>query len=365
MQQLEATFALRLNGVSFDGWTGISVTRSLERMSGEFTVEMGRQKKDGDIFLTDTACAPGASATVEIDGNVVLDGYADNVQFAYDGYSFRVTAQGRDKTGDLIDCAATVNGPFEFRNIKLDAAIRKVLKPFGIPLTVATDIGASFNRLAIEPGESAFDFIERACRFRGVMPVSDGIGGLVLVKPSGEKSPGTLAYGFNILRGDVALDERELYSLYCVKGQAEAVSDETTASEIASPEAKVTDSNIKRYRPKVIVGENQAYDMTLKERAAWESKMSKARSKRATYLVAGWYADAANRILWKPNTLVSVIDPASGINREMLIIAVNYTRDNNGTKASLEVGIPDIFDIPAMKDTSGDGASTLWAGDHD
>lgn len=354
-------FVVYLDGTAYEYWTEMDVTRSIERMSGEFRLKLTRKDTKKDIYL-DGSINTGAAVRIEIAGQTVLDGWVDDVKFNYDARDSAIEVTGRDKTGDLIDCAAATNGKYEFTNMKLDAIVRKIIEPYGLTLTVATEVGEVFPRFAIQPGESAFDCIDRACKFRQVLAVSDGIGGIVLVKPSEEKSPGRLVYGENILKGDVLFDAKELFSLYIIKGQAEPVDAETEAAVTASPEARSVSTVVKRYRPKVIVGENQGYDMTLKERAAWEKKMAEARSRRATFTVQGWYADATGAKLWKPNTLVNVKDKPSGLARDMLITGVSFSRSNAGTITTLDLAMPESFDLPAQKDDSSNN-STLWAAD--
>jgi prophage tail gpP-like protein len=354
------TFGLRLGGDLYEGWTEISVTRDLTRMSGEFSLQLSRKTATGEI----PQVTPGRAAAVEIDGNPILKGWLDVKGGGYDKSRMDLTVTGRDKLGDLIDCAATVDGPFEYNKMPLDKVVARICKPFGIE--VKSDLGTVpiIKRFAIQPGESAFDFIERACRASGVLPVSDGIGGLVLTRPASERSPGALVYGQNILSADVTIDATERHSLYVVKGQAEAADGGTDAKQMAGAEGRVTDTEVTRYRPKVLVGENQGYSGTLKDRALWERKADRARGTKATYVTQGWYATA--KTLWKPNTLVKVTDPILDINRDLLITGITFSRGAQGTLTRLELALPEAFDIDtkAAKDDSGKGTDTLWADDN-
>lgn len=357
-------FTLRLDGQPWTTWTDINVTRALDRASGEFSVSFGMNRAEGSLSL-DGGLRTGMTADVEIDGQVVLSGYVRAVGYAYDAVSFGISVDGRDRAIDLLDCAAVVDGAHEFYNETLASVIAKIAKPFGIPVSVETDTGKPFARLAVQPGETANDFIERACRYRGVLCVSDGIGGLVVVKPGTEKSKGILIYGDNILSGDVQHDDSELFSVYVVKGQAEPQADDIDVAPSVSASARVSDGNVKRYRPKVIVAENQGYDLTLAERAAWEKKIASARAKKATYSVRGWYADAAAKALWKPNTLVTVIDERAQLfKREMLINGVSFRRSAAGTTTQLDLALPGAFDIPAEdEDASSKNGTTIWVSD--
>lgn len=360
MDSATPSFGLRLGGVLYAGWTEMSVGRDLSRMSGEFSMRLARKSADGGVPQTE----PGRAAVVEIDGAAVLKGWLDVKSVAYDSARIELTIVGRDRVGDLIDCAATVDGPFEYNGLPLDAVVTRICQPYGVAVRSELKAVPVIKRLAIQPGESAFDFIERACRAYGVLPVSDGIGGLVLMMPASERSPGELTFGHNILSAEVSVDASERHSLYVVKGQAEAVDgDNADGGHVAAGEGRITDPEVTRYRPKVLVGENQGYSGTLKERAAAERKADRARGTRAGYTVQGWYA--AGTTLWKPNTLVKVNDPMAMLERDMLIAAVTFSRGAQGTTTRLDLALPEAFDIDTKAAAkSGDGTSTLWADDN-
>ena len=337
-------FILRLDGNPLKGWKEIEVKRSIERASAAFSLKAIDDIKSPWLFGSPKA---GAPCTVEIDSQMILDGYIDNGESSYNAKTRQITLSGRDRVGDLIDCAASVDGPFEFNNQKLDKILQKILEPFDIPLTIAVqDVGIPFKRFSIQPGETAFEAIERACRYRAILPISDGIGGLVLTKPGITKAPASLSFGENILSGQAVRDQRDRFSLYVVKGQAEG-GDFSSVKETSEPEGRAEDEEISRYRPTVITAEAQGYDLTLEERAKWQVQFNKARSKPVTYNVQGWYA--AGQDLWKPNTLVKVKDPILKNDQEFLIISVTYKRSDSTTTTALELIDPLAFDLPAEK----------------
>lgn len=356
-------FTVNLGGANYIGWTSFSIGRTMEQGSGEFDLALTRRKNEEDLYV-DGSVAAGMPIQIALGGEVYLDGFIGALGYSYDARSSSIRATGGDKIMDLVQCAAAVDGKFEFTNLTLDAAVAKVLQPYNIQLTVEADMGAAFQRLAIQPGEKAFEFIERLCRQRSVLPLSDGIGGLILTKPGNAKSDGRLVYGDNILRGDVSIDEAEMFSVYVVKGQAEPVyaNEEDVAGSVQAS-GRMTDTLITRYRPTVLIGENQGYDMSLKERALWERKMARARSRRASYTVAGWHTDQASANLWRLNTLVPVQDERAGLHREMLIAGLRFNYAiGTGKTTQIELVMPEAFDISAEVQDK-EGASTVWVAD--
>lgn len=346
--QSDPVFSLNINGKVWDNWEAMTFGRTMDRMGGNFTATLSLKPEEGMISST---IRPGLPVKVLIDDQEVLDGYVDAASHSYTDKSADISLAGRDKTGDLVDCAASVNGPFEFTNQKLEKVIDHILKPYGIPLTVDVKTGEAFGRVAIQPGETAFAFIERICRYRAVLPVSDGIGGMVLVKPAQIRSPGQLEYGVNIKAGDVKFDWSQRFSLYVVKGHAEGF-DETSADDVAEPEGRASDPQVTRYRPTVIIAEKQGYNQTFKERAVWQRNTHRARGNTASYRVTGWYADADKKKLWTLNTIVRVKDPARTIDRDMLITGLSFERGPSGTTTLIELSAPEAYELIAEKQPS-------------
>lgn len=345
----DPTFSIKLNGAAYIGWKDISISRSIERMSGTFDVSLtGRP----DNTYIDNQLIPGTPVEVLINNSPVMVGYIDALKSSYDANRADLSIAGRDKVSDLIDCAATVDGPFEYNGLKLDQILDEILKPYKISVSYLADTGVAFKRIAIQPGETAFEFIERLCRYRSLLPISDGLGGLLITKPGTEKSKGKLVYGQNILEGNISLDNTNRFSLIVVKGQEEGSAD-NSASDVAGAEGRATDSLVTRYRPKVITGENPDSSLSLTERAKWESSKDRARSVSASYKVQGWTTDGQDD-LWKINTIVPVVDAVRGLSRDMLIKDISLNRSISGTTTSLELVLPEAFDLPAESEPTDD-----------
>ncbi len=346
-------FSIALDSGVWTGWTEIEISRSIERMGAAARI-IGTQRPDA-LFLNGNL-KPGAFAIARIGARAVLSGFVDAIEQEFWEDRSRTSLSLRDRTGDLVDCAASIDGPFEFSNANLEQIIPRIAKPFGIAVRFLVSSGAPFSRLAIQPGETAYEFIERACRMRAVLPLSDGLGGLIVTKPGGMRAAGSIVYGRNALEGSASLDHTQRFSLYAVKGQAEAL-DESTAAETSGPEGRAVDPLVTRYRPILVIAENQGFDLTLQGRAEWEARFARARSSRARYIVQGWSAGNAGTI-WQPNTIVRVEDPARGLKRDMLIVAVTFSRSERGTTTALDLALPEAFDLPAQREDPGN--DTPW-----
>lgn len=113
------------------------------------------------------------------------------------------------------------------------------------------------------------------------------------------------------------------------------------------------DGEITRYRPMVIIAEDNMTGSTGYQRAMWELKRNKAESQREVVTVQGWEKPGGG--LWLPNELVRLIAPQLGLDGiQRLIVAVNFTLDNqNGTRTVLTLMHRDAFDEPADSAVNG------------
>ncbi|EOG2734038.1 phage baseplate assembly protein, partial [Salmonella enterica subsp. enterica serovar Montevideo] len=112
------TVTLRTDGRLFTGWTSVSVTRSIESVAGYF--ELGVNVPPGTDL---SGLAPGKAFTLEIDGQIVCTGYIDSRRRQMTADSMKITIAGRDKTADLIDCAAVYSGG-QWKNRTLEQIAR-------------------------------------------------------------------------------------------------------------------------------------------------------------------------------------------------------------------------------------------------
>ena len=109
---------------------------------------------------------------------------------------------------------------------------------------------------------------------------------------------------------------------------------------------EVTDSDITRYRPIVIIADDNMTGASGYQRAIWELKRNKAEAQKATVTVQGWQKPDGS--LWLPNEIVMLTAPELGFERQArLIVEVNFTLDGNGTRTLLTLMHRDAFDEPA------------------
>jgi len=327
---------LALGGQRYSGWTALRMTRGIMQIAGGYELTV-TERFDG--LTAPRPIKPGQVASVALGSQTVIQGYVDVVAPDYDKVNHTLTVSGRDATGDLVDCAAIhKSGSWSNRTMAQIAA--DLCAPFKVPVKVLTSVGAPFAHWSIEPGETVMENLDRMARYRGVLLMSDGVGSLLITQPGQYQAPAALVLGENIekARGHSSLQER--FSEYIVKAQ-QMGDDALFGSNAASPSGNALDTAVGRYRPTVILAEDQANVSGCKLRAAWQRTVIAAKAQSIVYTVNGWMAKGK---LWQPNALVPVRDAFMGINETRLISQVDFYLDEGGERTELTVTGRHAFD---------------------
>jgi prophage tail gpP-like protein len=344
------TVELKTGGKLYGGWLRLQASLSIEQMANGFELGISElwtgQDKPWPI-------KPGDACELLFDGEPVITGYVDDTEINYDRQEHGMAIHGRDATGDLVDCAAIYKSG-QWANKKLDAIAGDLCKPFGVGVKVETDVGAAFSSFKIEPGETAFECLDRAARLKAVLLVSDGLGNLVITRAGTQRGGTALVEGVNILQASAKFSWRERFSQVAVMGHGKIDLDTDFSAEHASPVATVKDEAITRYRPHIVIAEDHGDRARFRDRAVWEKNVRAGRGARGSITVQGW-KDGSGKI-WRPNTLVQVTSPMLHLDdAEMLIVGCLFTLDEGGSRTALSIARREAFDL-----ISGIGRSKLF-----
>lgn len=343
MSEAEEAVKLVVRGVEYAGWERLSITRTIEAISGTFQLSLS--EPPGDALSRPVS--EGDPCAIKIGSDTVITGYLDTFDADLDEATHEINAAGRDAAGNLVDCSA-MNRPGEWRNRTALQLVAALCEPFGIAARATTAVGKPFASFKLQEGETAFEAIDRICKARALLPVSDAGGGVVLMR-SGELAPriaAPLTQGINIKRVGGRFSMAERYSEIVVKGQQTQL-DGMTPSQAAGPAASAKDPTVPRYRPLIVISDEEGDGLSLKERATWEVNLRSGRSRRGEVTVQGWRNQTG--ALWSPNTIVPVHAPAARIEREMLITTVRHQLDaDGGSLTTLCLAHPKSFNLVAI-----------------
>ncbi|WP_096989819.1 phage baseplate assembly protein [Escherichia coli] len=343
------TVTLRADGRLFTGWSSVSVTRSIESVAGYF--ELGVNVPPGTDL---SGLAPGKAFTLEIDGQIVCTGYIDSRRRQMTADSMKITIAGRDKTADLIDCAAVYSGG-QWKNRTLEQIARDLCAPYGV--TVRQELTdkestAPFPSFTLDHSETVYEALVRASRARGVLMTSNAAGELVFSRAASTATD-ELVLGENLLTLDFEEDFRDRFSEYTVKGYARAngaEGDDIDAKSIVSRKGTATDSDVTRYRPMIIIADSKITAKDAQARALREQRRRLAKSITFEAEIDGWTRKDGQ--LWMPNLLVTIDASKYAIKTtELLVSKVTLIlNDQDGLKTRVSLAPREGFLVPVESD---------------
>lgn len=355
----------------------------------------------------------GQSVRIEIAGQPILKGWLEAINTRGDEHSLSVTVSGRDRAGDLVDCAAQAQGPGRMDKVRLEAVVGHLSQPFGLTVQTVVDTGAPFEVVAFDSSAKAIDVIEQQSRQRGVLVTSDGLGRILLTKPGTTRAKEDLIYpGGNVRAMEARITQR--FSDHIVKAQGRSRQRGTSAplhpSVAAGRAARIQgmgaheeratcqfgychDGGVGRYRPRVYLartsseqqphlsrsgaelgpilhhsrktrkpGYHKATPPTQAETAPRQDnqpyslddqaawRMRTARAGATAFVYTVPSLTTSQGELWRPNQRVHVRDSINGLEGDMLIGGVTWSINEREMSTKLSVVPPDAYDLTGSAD---------------
>lgn len=346
-----------VNGMSYRGWTDVTVTAALDEAARTFSVEITEQSPlDMAGEFMGWPVVPDDEVQVRLGGQVVVTGVVDSRQASYTFQAHGVQVSGRSKTADAIDGSIDEKGG-EFKKVRLDALAKKLAAEHDIEVTIEGDTGKEFDVVRVQPGETTFELIDRLARQRGFTITDDENGNLVLRKEGEESAPIRLVEGENILSGRATFKGDQKYSKVKVKSQRPRASDDDEEADgeeadgdyFDDIEAEAEDTATKRKRTLVIQAEEPVDKEGAQERADREVAKRKAEAIEAGFTVQGFFSSPGK--LWKPGDRVHVISPMLLLDRVLVVKSLTFKQSfSAGSTTELALTIPE-----ALKSGKGSG----------
>ena len=330
---------VEVGGRSLVGWETVKVSQSIEAISGAFSLTVSHRLPWPII--------PGQSVVVRVGDERLIDGFVDDLSAKTSSTSRTLRVSGRDKTQDLIDCSATLE-PSEFNDLPLVELVAQIAAPFGIEVEDALQNtgpnAALFERFSIQPGETAFSAIERACRARAVLSFTTGNGKVTLANPSTRFADVPLLEGVrgNVKSSTINVRRRQRFSAYTVKSQRRG-SDDGWGETVAEIEGFATDPEITRFRPLLVLAEGSLTFESAQDRAQWEATVRASRASTIDVDVQGWLQSGKGSRLWSINEKVKVRIPSQQVDTLLLIRSLQFQRSGAGTVTKIGLTRTDAY----------------------
>lgn len=333
------TMLLEVNGVQFDNFTAASCEIRLDALSNTFSFEA--VAADG----VELPFKGGEACRVIINNTPVLTGFIEVVEVNYNASEHTIRIQGRDKTGDLLD--SNIDKISDLRApITLKEIIEKIISNIGADIKVIEEVTTEpFSKAqdvaAPEPGDNAFDFIEKYSRKRQVLLTSNGDGNVVITSGSAETALGSIqhiigASDNNVLASSFSFDTTGRYNVYRFASQLNPFALNSAGDigldSVAGQDGGVTDPSVRIGRQLILIAEAPNSDDQNEARAKWEANIRKARGLVYSVTVPGYQVDRTDPSsnLWQINKLHQIVDDYLGKSEPMLCNSVTFTLDNDG-----------------------------------
>jgi prophage tail gpP-like protein len=324
---------VKIGGQTIGGWVGARVTRGVERLPSGFALEF-TELYPGQA--SPAVVTPGLDCTVNLGSDLVLTGYANLYWPHEDTSTHIVRAEARSKTQDLVDCSLAppvALPPWVFHAATIGDAAKKICSHFNIDVT-GDGIDAPLDPkvpFIVNPGETPAELLEYMARTAQVLMYDDPQGRLVFAKVGTKRAGSALVEGVNCEVAEARLSDDQRYSVITVIGQAPLYENDQAHLNV---EASATDSDVKRYRPKLIIMDMPGPDRKwAQQRADWEVARRYGRSKIVDVVVTGWRDEQGG--LWTPNTIVNCNLASCKINQDLLLAEVAWMRNEQGTSSLL------------------------------
>ena len=324
---------LIVNGRAYSSWKSVNVTRSIETLSGSFSLTVSDAAGDVRVREED-------ECKVVVDGQTLVSGFVESRSIRLEANSRDVTFSGYDKAQVLVACSVDV-GRWTWYNTGLLEFARALAQPFGVGVQLARDLklDTPSSKSVVNPGESAFEAIQREAAKAGVLVVSDGNGNILFTRSGTTRASDAIVEGGNILTSSVDYDGAERYSKYVVL--ATRPGDDADSSRFR---AEATDQGVRRQDRVLVIRPSSAMSArAARAHADWQARTRAAQAETVTVTVQGWWQEAKSE-LWAPNLIARVQAPAMGVNGDLLVSEVNYSLDDGGGEVTrLRLVRPDAF----------------------
>ncbi|MBU1229560.1 MAG: phage tail protein [Proteobacteria bacterium] len=361
--------SLKIGGLAWKGWEDVTITRAVDAVSGSFEVALADRWSHDETVLPIAATMPvsiltRASDTPGAQADQLIRGYIDQAKPAFGATDHKIAISGRDASADLVDCAA-VHKPGEWKNLTCSRLAEILAAPFGVAVRCEASEGAAIPVHKIEPGETAWECLERALRQRELLAMPDSRGGILINAIGTGRATTALVQGQNILSASADYDAKGRYSEYRVLAQNKGTDDEH-GDAVAAVLGISRDETMGRYRPKVITGEAPKDKATAQRRADWENSVCAGRSASVEVTVQGWRQ--GDGTLWPLNAMCRAVIPYLFLDQDLMIGKVVHKLGSGGTTTTLTLRSPLAYaqefekHLKADKGGKGGGKGDLLTG---
>lgn len=322
--------SVQINGKKYSGWKEFSIDTSMDALCGSFNF------KATNVDIDPNKINAGDKVEVFCDDSQILTGYIFKRSRGCSENENSFSFSGRESTADLVDCSAD---PKTFNNISLLDLLKKLCAPYDILINPKTDLGKPFKKFVIESGETVFDAMEKACKAKGVLPLTNAYGHIDIVSAGTENL--SLVLDSNIVKSiSEELDFSERYSSYILKAQG-GEGGSTWTKATTQMKTTSSDSLIGRFRKLILTADQKQTAKMMQKNVDWENQLRKGRSVSYNVQVFGFGKDTE---LLSKNKVIRLKYPELQIDSPFLITSVKFSKnESSGTVCDLVLNDLETF----------------------
>lgn len=303
------------------------VQRSIESFCGSFSVEL-RQDVD---------CKKNDNVVIYSNNEKIITAKIENITDNVDKSTYSLSISGRDKTGELIDSHMK---PKIYKQKTFKSLVQAVLKDNGYNFKIIEDVITSRLIDKTEDGghNKIFDFLDEYAKKAQVLLFTDEDGDLVITREGSDLAVNVLDSN-NILQSTLDTNINESYKFIDVYGSIKNNYSTKRNLQKASIVNNLSNTN---KRLIVKVSNNSSYK-TLNLMANWYKNVKQATGSKYECSVK---EHSQGGLLWKPNSVVNIIDNRKSINGVFLIQGVKYRSGASGNITDLSIVNLGSFGLP-------------------
>lgn len=313
---------LLVGGLAHAGWQRYEIDSSLLLAADAWNVSLSAYE-----LTVPAALKPGAEVKVRVGGETVLAGLIDDIDHQVGRGEHRLQLTGRDSAGVLVDCSAPI---FTQQQMTLQQIVDKVVKKLlpNVRFSVDSERQLLRDRVMTEPGDTAWDMLQRAAEANGLWPWFEPDGSLVVGGPRYDSEPvGTLTLrrdgaGNNVLSLAEKRSQADRYSEITVLGQSGAIGSHSGRHNVKHT---VRDDGVSSYRPKIVCDFEATNEQIAAARGSKIISDGRLRSYDLRATVAGHRAP--NGKLWAAGQRVRMLSEPHGLDGIYFIISRRISGD--------------------------------------
>lgn len=333
---------LEVNGQLFTNWTTVRVEQKVTEWFPTFQFEDSEETPLPDT-VNGAQFVPGNIVRVYVGGVPAVYGYISERHVGYDAKQHGVRLIGVGRTADLTNSCvplAVLNGhdgqTFQQLSDSITAHLGITIKQIG-----AVD-NTPFEKIAIQPGDTIQNTLERYARGRNIVIGSDPYGNLLAIGENQSYSSGVLVEGANILRANCVLRDQTIFKKIFVIAQGQG--SDSANGDPQNKQVAQLDGSSTRERHMVVPYELAEKDKHgVERRAQMEKLFTEGSYLEAQITVQGFFKDFnQSEDVWKAGEYYAVNAPMLILDNVLLGCAscVYEQSDAGGSTTTLTMVLP-------------------------